>query len=569
MSHVPFHTRKLPTRRRSSQPTLEDPDDHDETTNDNAHVIRGACINWTEMDGALSVTPDLIAELVDNGSLAVHFHILYRTETRSGWRSCHRVEPEVECGSTIFIVDMAVTKPTETQRGPPVPSFLLRAFQRRASSAIPTGVHLSMANHALTPRAHILDDWAPVCILHVAKALSLCDLSLEGFNIIHQSHHLAHVVPLVPANLFSGIATRYIITRREQTKLGVDHNTNIVNWKVKYAVPITYPGGQSDVVQIAWETTDPGPLAVDEDLLRGAQLRGLLPIACRVCASPPGTNVTGSADTPYIKVEWVATNQVCRVVLRLGILLLENVNAEGVQRLVLTAPRPRGSTDVPRWLHAIGARCAEWRIEVEVVPPIQRHGIISTLYLHHLIRRLVGGIQVIPRSVFVAMCRDQQGKVDKQTMHHGAARIALAAICGRAGIHTHRQTGYPIQSRPHDLTEGDLPHLMYTLVTPKVNGLEAFLLGYRTGFAVLFRSGVVRTYPWVESIAPLFPLLVEGEVLGLDVTSTCIAFIAYDLAVTPVQSYTDNGQFPALGSNFNIASMYLWSYLSRNGMKFS
>lgn len=124
-----------------------------------------------------------------------------------------------------------------------------------------------------------------------------------------------------------------------------------------------------------------------------------------------------------------------------------------------------------------------------------------------------------------------------------AVRIAITTLCRREGLHANPRTGYPLQSRPHDLTEADLTRLVHTVVTPKVNGLEAFLFGHRDGFAIIFRSGIIHCYPWLPTHAPLFPLLLEGEVLFSEDTNRLINFIAYDLAVTPVQSYIETSRF--------------------------
>jgi hypothetical protein len=174
------------------------------------------------------------------------------------------------------------------------------------------------------------------------------------------------------------------------------------------------------------------------------------------------------------------------------------------------------------------------------VLPVQRHGIVSAMFLYHLIRQSLSGI---PRSVFVAHFNHQQATLTPETIRTAAMRAALAVLCQREGIPTHSRTGYPLQSRPHDLTEADLPLLMNTMATPKVNGLEAFFFGSRAGFAIVFRSGIMHTYPWSPSGPPLYPLLMEGEALLTDAVDG-VRFVAYDVAVAPVQSYVHRGRFP-------------------------
>lgn len=551
--------RKLPTRRRTVTPNAAAGDAANTNNPFVADTCQSAVVPTPIQD--VTVTPDLIAELVNNGSLAAHFRIIQGVEMRTGWRSSNMVEIEIECGSTLLVVDLQellstnrdpTTKCTLDHHPRPALPLLLRTFHRQSQQVgnQRNGLDLN-ANHVLVPVSRTtLHDWAPVNVLHVAKALELCDFPLVGPVFIHQTHRIVHVMPTVPAYLLSGIATRYIITERHQTTLAPNGNTSVVNWKVKYTVPVSYPAGQSDVVHIAWETNDPNATP-NEDLVCGSRRRGLLPVACHCCEAPPlGGAVKGDGLTttppPYVKVEWTASGPICQVVLRLGVLLQKSVSADGFRQRLLKLPRPRSSTDVPHWLHAVGAQCAEWRVEVELVPPIQVHGIVSVLYLHHLIRRLVGTTQAIPRSQFVSLFRDQQSKTDPARLCAAGVQIALANLCRRQGIRTNGRTGYPLQSRPHDLTEVDLVRLIHTVVTPKVNGLEAFLLGHRGGLAVVFRSGIVHTHPWSVPHTPLFPLLLEGEVLcdAEDATRNRVMhFIAYDVVVTPVQSYVERGQF--------------------------
>ena len=345
--------RRFPTRRRRSSVVSIEPSCPSHQPMPTAPVAQPPGGDAYGDGALLTVTPDLIFELVDNGSLAAHFRLLHGIETQPGWRSFHTVETEVECGSTLFVVDMdssgTPAPPTAEPShggGTSMPAFLMRAFQRRSPNQ-GSAVAPKCTQHIFTNQSHALDDWAPVSVLHLVKALELCGLSLVGFHVMHQTHHSTHVVPVLPVNPLSGIAPRYTIIQRHQTRIGADENAPaVVNWKVKYTVPVTYPGGQSDAVQIAWETMDP-PTTTEpnEDLVHGARRRGLLPVACRGAVAPPPV---AAPEPPYIKVEWSAETPICRVVLRLGILLREHVSASALRQCMLNVPRPRGHADLPR-----------------------------------------------------------------------------------------------------------------------------------------------------------------------------------------------------------------------------
>ena len=256
--------RRFPTRRRRSSVVSIEPSCPSHQPMPTAPVAQPPGGDAYGDGALLTVTPDLIFELVDNGSLAAHFRLLHGIETQPGWRSFHTVETEVECGSTLFVVDMdssgTPAPPTAEPShggGTSMPAFLMRAFQRRSPNQ-GSAVAPKCTQHIFTNRSHALDDWAPVSVLHLVKALELCGLSLVGFHVMHQTHHSTHVVPVLPVNPLSGIAPRYTIIQRHQTRIGADENAPaVVNWKVKYTVLVTYPGGQSDAVQIAWETMDP------------------------------------------------------------------------------------------------------------------------------------------------------------------------------------------------------------------------------------------------------------------------------------------------------------------------
>lgn len=77
------------------------------------------------------------------------------------------------------------------------------------------------------------------------------------------------------------------------------------------------------------------------------------------------------------------------------------------------------------------------------------------------------------------------------------------------------------------------------VVTPKVDGMEAFLVGYGYGVAVLFRDGSVQSVKVVDPsrVRRCTPFLMEGEYV-----SKPDRFVAYDVIVTPVSSYVNHGR---------------------------
>ena len=84
-------------------------------------------------------------------------------------------------------------------------------------------------------------------------------------------------------------------------------------------------------------------------------------------------------------------------------------------------------------------------------------------------------------------------------------------------------------------------------VTPKVNGLEAFLVGHAHGVALVMRRGTVRAAPWSAAPADrVFPFVLEGEVLeGGGRAADADVFVAYDCAQSPVARYGAHGRYAA------------------------
>lgn len=124
---------------------------------------------------------------------------------------------------------------------------------------------------------------------------------------------------------------------------------------------------------------------------------------------------------------------------------------------------------------------------------------------------------------------------------------------------------YPSQPRPHDLIPRDLDRLnswsghygfrisCVRAVTPKANGLEAFFVSHRYGYAVVQRNGVVRSRRWNVPQQHVYSVILEGEVVGNNI------FVAYDCLATSAlfglqTLYTclvADGGLRATGSNGN------------------
>ena len=109
-----------------------------------------------------------------------------------------------------------------------------------------------------------------------------------------------------------------------------------INWKVKYTLPVTYPGNQSDSVQIAWESNEPAETPYSWDLVDDARSRGLL-IQNFVPLGPPQQSV-------YVKVQWTTGRQhpSWEVVLQLGFTVpLSLADPDAFRSLIMQHPRPR------------------------------------------------------------------------------------------------------------------------------------------------------------------------------------------------------------------------------------
>jgi hypothetical protein len=125
------------------------------------------------------VTPDLIAEVIRNGTLAPHFAWLYQPLHDPSHRP-KALEVEVEVSCMLFTIPVPVVEghPAAAAPLPQHRPLLLRTFRRHSGPAA--------TNHCLQGGNQPLDDWAPPAVLHAVKALQLCGVTLSGPVVTHQ-----------------------------------------------------------------------------------------------------------------------------------------------------------------------------------------------------------------------------------------------------------------------------------------------------------------------------------------------------------------------------------------------
>jgi hypothetical protein len=361
--------------------------------------------------------------------------------------------------------------------------------------------------------------WAPPTVMHVVHAVAATGLGFTGPAVLHR-------VALSTTGIGNGY--RFMVTRREEFDLQEEHRA--VNWKVKYAVPVVYPGQENgDALQIAWECTDDGTPA-HASLWESVIVRGLLPAHMSVVQ-------TGDApeSNAYLRLQWTATppHPWWNIFIQLGV-RMGGADTAAARARVLSVMRPKNPADVPRWLAAVGAVAAEWRLEVELRPPYCTANITQALFLHHILRKMSQqSFNILPREEFVRMFARLMERPVADRTFEGFTRNVVALFCQEHQLATYPSTGYPVQPRPHDLVPRDLAALADCVATPKVDGLEAFLVGHERGCGVLLRSGEVR----VVAREDLGHFLLEGELLDGGV------FIAYDCVYSAVLRYAHHGRY--------------------------
>lgn len=75
------------------------------------------------------------------------------------------------------------------------------------------------------------------------------------------------------------------------------------------------------------------------------------------------------------------------------------------------------------------------------------------------------------------------------------------------------------------------------LVSPKIDGRESFFVFHRDGGDILFRNGEFLSFSWKQGYKPVFPLILEGEVVSP------VLYVAYDILISPVACYCTEGKF--------------------------
>ena len=507
-----------------------------------------------ELPGSL-ITLDLIQELVQNGSLACHFDKLQLFAHRSGWKGRSQLSTEVEFGSVMATVHAVPVSRAGTEDGnvKSVP-LLLRAFRKQSNDNPVNRRTQTTVQHALWTTTQPLDQWAPVTAMHVVRALGAAGVHFQGPQLHYSS---------IRSQVLSSKGRSYILARRQQTQLDATLGANLskVNWKLKYTVPINYPGNQQDHLQLAWE--------VDEDVNEPVLRQGAIALGLHVL----DTQTMGEeGQNVYIKLQWTATCEEWDIVIYLAFVLPKAPSLQTFSENTSMTPRPRGATEVPVWLGRLGASIADWRIEVELRPPHTQESIAKGLFLHYLVRQVThrvvckrygGHICTLSKyirfhPVWTTLVLASQGTclsrpqfvmlfqkyltppIPATVSFRGAEVLActmLTSFCIDNGIPVHRVTGYPIQPRPHDLVPSQVKKLCEDcFATPKVDGLEAFMVVHRYGMVIVLRDGTTRVRTC--NVDPrMVPIILEGELLNGEV------FVAYDCLLTPVINYAWRGRY--------------------------
>lgn len=537
---------RLPCRRRLRPPPAAAGD----ATGGEGDATAGAAEGDPSSGAAAGAGPDpvpvgLLRELVHHSNLSTHIPALYATVfNRIGWRENRHIRLEVELGSTLTVVeghhheDRVALDPGPSHPHQPAP-LLLRAFRRGVAAAAAAVVE--NPHNCCAEGGPVLADWAPPCVAHLTR--TLLAPGAAPATVVHHGATRSTAV-----HLFAAGQQRTYVTRRCPVAIGINPcEPPRVEWKVKYGVPVSYNALGGDVVHFAWEADADADAHADADadwspdgLVRAANRLGILPTAPLV----PPESVT---RINHVRVRWpvLPTAVSWDTFLQLQFAVVD-ADPQQFRRRVLRTTRPRCPADVPRWLVAVGLEpgtVAQWRIEVELHPPYHPDALVRALRFHQLLRLTAAHLPTArAAALFAADCA---AATTADAVAADFARTQVAALCGRLGIPVAVATGYPCQPRPRDFVRRDLatPHLLAECaVTPKVDGLEAFLCAHAHGCAVLFRSGLVRSYPWPVLPAAStawrpYPVLLEGEWID---HPPC--FVAYDCVLTPVAAYARRGR---------------------------
>lgn len=223
---------------------------------------------------------------------------------------------------------------------------------------------------------------------------------------------------------------RFLVVRRTTAPLVASGRGRMQTaWKVKHRIPVVYPNGLGDVLQLAWECPNLNPTVALPLVLHAAALG---------CLPPSVTPVIDDAEqtTRHVQVLWTTAcrHDHCVVCLQLNCPLPAGADYATVCRAAEAAGRPSYPCDVPGWLAALGVQQdAEWRIEVEARGPWTASTVSQCMYLHHLLRQsLTGGAACLPRMQFVAQFR--RHLMPLPDAYEDYVRACIGALCARAGL---------------------------------------------------------------------------------------------------------------------------------------
>lgn len=365
------------------------------------------------------------------------------------------VVPEIEINAVLLTLPVKKDPvPSSRQTG-----MLLRAFRKQTTTSVAQITH--------TER---IEDWASAKIAHLARAIEGLEMTLVfGMMVSQVTDH----------QLEDG---RHVSHRSHTYLRGAARHPHDMKLKERVRVPLL--GTDASYLQLSLEW----PVGDTPDPVTHAMRKGFF---------VPATNTRTSY---FAKLSWTGRHP--NLPFEVSFRLVFNV--ETARRLE-DARKPRSPADVNAWLVEVGAiGTANWDVEVETHQPTDMESIGKALYFFYLLRRNYDGS--VPRNSLRAMVlRDCQ--VDPRGVEINHARLILEHICTLGGLYCPE---YPHQPRPHDFTVRDLHRLSQTLVTPKVDGREGFLVCHAAGAVILHRNGDALPTRW-RSGGGLVPLILSVD----------------------------------------------------------
>lgn len=427
----------------------------------------------TDHDGL----PDLVTflELVTNGTLKRRLEPLLTLSSHPTAIDRQMIVPEIEVGCSLLAISPApsatatATTTTTLTRPTTESSLLLRAFRRQTTAAV-------VAPVALIGHTERLEDWASPKIVHIAR-------TLEGLGFVFQFQMLVTRVTDGPTE-----DGRFAI-HRAHTHLRGATTRSSREMKLKEKVRVPLSETDSSYLQIALEWPVEEDCNTDDPFLHAIK-KGLLVSTAVRAATPHRTSV-------YVKCQW--TGRCDRFPFEVSLRLAFNVETS---HRMDGCRRPKNPGDVATWLAEVGCLgSADWNMEVELLQPTDLQSIGKALFFFQLLRRQHEGSinRLLLKTIVTRDCQHDPTVVQIQY-----ARLLLQRVCTTAGI---RCPDYPHQTRPHDFTLRDIERLPQTLVTPKVDGRECFLICHRTAAVFLHRNGEATIARWRDGSVGIFPLI--------------------------------------------------------------